>query len=345
MSTALPAALAGLAIDYIGFQVDSLSESTAEFVDRYGFISDTATAAGSVRLRQGDITIVLTTSDDPDHPARKYVAAHGDGIADIALTTSDARAAFAAAVRRGARPVTHPAVDPDTGAVTATIGAFGDVVHTFVQHGAARRGVAPLSAARLATVDHIAVCVQPGRLTATVEFYRDTLGFAVVYEERVVVGDQAMLSTVVQNDAGGVTLVLIEPDPTASPGQIDAFLRDHGGPGVQHLAFGTDDIVQSVGALRARGVRFLRAPDAYYTLLAGRAALDRHTVPELRARDILVDTDHDGQLFQIFTRSTHSRGTYFAEIIERQGARTFGSGNIRALYEAVELEHEGSAIR
>ncbi|WP_280396194.1 4-hydroxyphenylpyruvate dioxygenase [Nocardia brasiliensis] len=358
MNDELPVALTGLTVNHVEFYVDDLSAHTTELADGYGFtvagVTDPAATgadSGSLALRQRDITLMLTEGYTAAHPATGYVAAHGAGVADIALATADAGAAFAAAVARGARPVLEPVVYPGTDSVIATIGAFGDVVHTFVEHGPSAahrlppglRIVAPLAHSepdtRLATLDHIAVCVEPGRLEPTVEFYREVLGFRAIYEERVVIGAQAMLSTVVQNDCGTVTLVLVEPEDATAPGQLNTFLRDHGGPGIQHLAFSTDDIVTSVAALRGRGIECLRTPATYYTLLVDRLEPDSYTVSQLQELDILVDEDHDGQLFQIFTRSTHPRGTYFSEIIQRRGARTFGSGNIKALYTAVELDH------
>jgi 4-hydroxymandelate synthase len=150
-----------------------------------------------------------------------------------------------------------------------------------------------------------------------------------------------MESTVVQSRSGAVTLTLIEPDESAAPGQIDEFLKSHQGPGVQHVAFSTRDAVRAVRILGRRGVAFLTTPPAYYDLLRERVHLPDSKVESLRATSVLVDEDHDGQLFQIFTASTHPRHTLFFEVIERQGARTFGSANIKALYEAVERERTG----
>jgi len=147
-----------------------------------------------------------------------------------------------------------------------------------------------------------------------------------------------MDSKVVQSRSGAVTFTLIEPDLSQQPGQIDDFLRNHGGAGVQHIAFAAEDIVKAVGLITSRGVEFLDTPASYYSLLPRRLRLARHTVDELQGLNVLVDEDHDGQLFQIFSRSVHPRNTLFLEVIERLGARTFGSGNIKALYEAVELQ-------
>jgi 4-hydroxymandelate synthase len=194
-------------------------------------------------------------------------------------------------------------------------------------------------APRLGTVDHLAVCLPTGDLDPAVEFYESVLGFRTVFEDHTVLGEQAMSSKVVQSPSGTVTIVLLEPDPAAAQlGQIDEFVKDHGGPGVQHVALTSDDIVAAVTALAERGIRFLDTPDTYYRMLADRLPLSTHALDELRRLGILADSDHSGQLFQIFTRSTHERGTLFFEIIERRGATTFGTGNIKALYEAVEVE-------
>ncbi|GGV12623.1 VOC family protein [Streptomyces spectabilis] len=198
----------------------------------------------------------------------------------------------------------------------------------------------------LVEVDRVAVCLEAGDLDATALFYRRALGFQEVFQERIVVGDQAMESKVVRSAVtGAVTLTLVEPDPRAKAGQIDEFLKSHHGPGVQHLAFSGDDAVRAVRTLAARGVTFLKTPGTYYDLLGERIGLRTHALDELRATNLLVDEDHGGRLFQIFTASAHPRDTLFHEVIERQGARTFGSANIKALYEAVELERTGRAGR
>ncbi|MEU5436807.1 4-hydroxyphenylpyruvate dioxygenase [Streptomyces sp. NPDC020719] len=352
----------GLRLDHVGFSVGDLAEATEFFVNNYGLgvyaqSTSPVEADGSVRahaLGRRDIRFVLTDSRGTDHPASAYVERHGDGVSDIALSVPDAAAAFAEAVRRGARPVAEP--QERDGVVTASITAFGDVTHTFVQrpdgmNPAVLPGLSPVgqdreaeaagaAAAGLHTVDHFAVCLEPGQLVPTVEFYERVLDFAMVFTERIVVGGQAMDSKVVQSRSGAVTLTLIEPDTSREPGQIDKFIKEHGGAGVQHIAFATDDIVRDVDLLGAEGLAFLKTPAAYYDQVPDRLDLLRHSVDQLRALNILVDEDQDGQLLQIFTKSVHPRGTLFFELIERLGARTFGSGNIKALYSAVELEME-----
>ncbi|MFI1952406.1 4-hydroxyphenylpyruvate dioxygenase [Streptomyces xinghaiensis] len=360
--TDLPATapLNDLAIDYVEMYVDDLEAAAAAWTGQYAFtVAGTGGTAGhrGIALRQGRVLLVLTAADAADHPAAAYVAAHGDGVADIALRTADVTAAFEAAVAAGARPVREPVRHEGGGpAVTAAIGGFGDVVHTLVQRAPgespglpagfvpAQRREEPGAPAGvgLLDIDHIAVCLTAGDLDGTARFYQRALGFREIYQERIVVGAQAMESRVVQSaETGAVTLTLIEPDPEAQPGQIDDFLKSHHGPGVQHLAFSSDDAVGAVRALSGRGVGFLRTPGTYYDLLGERIGLRTHTLDDLRATNLLVDEDHGGQLFQIFTASTHPRRTIFYEVIERRGARTFGSSNIKALYEAVELERTG----
>ncbi|GAA1240442.1 4-hydroxyphenylpyruvate dioxygenase [Kitasatospora nipponensis] len=347
-----------LGISHVECHVADLATATADLVDRYGFRAvarATDTDADSLVLRQGRITLVLTEARSSGHPAADYVRAHGDGVADIALTCPDVPALFADALARGAVPIAPPRLHPD-GRHTAVIGGFGDVVHTLVEPAAGDEGgralppgFTPLPAADqvapqdelLDELDHFAICVTAGQLAATVAYYTEVLDFAVVFTELIRVGAQAMESTVVQSASGQVTFTLIEPDTSGEAGQIDRFLAEHGGPGVQHVAYRSGDIVRAVGTLRERGVEFLAVPDAYYTLLADRLDLARHSTSELHELSVLVDEDHDGQLFQIFTRSTHPRRTLFHEVIERFGARTFGNGNIKALYEAVEAERAG----
>ncbi|MFF7474795.1 4-hydroxyphenylpyruvate dioxygenase [Streptomyces sp. NPDC008092] len=349
--------LGDLSIDYVEMYVEHLESAAFDWADRYGFtVAGTSDCAGhrSVALRHGRITLVLTQAVSDQHPASAYVAAHGDGVADIALRTADVGAAFAAATANGALVHRHPARHPDRPKVTAAVHGFGDVVHTLVQRYPGegpglpagfvpdpRAAAEPAGDVGLADIDHVAVCLDTGDLEPTVDYYLDTLGFRDIFEERIVVGAQAMLSRVVQSRSGTVTLTLIQPDPTADPGQIDEFLKSHQGAGVQHLAFSSPDAVRSVRALGRRGVTFLSTPSAYYDLLEGRIDLGPQRLADLRATNVLADEDHGGRLFQIFTASSHPRHTLFFEVIERQGAKTFGSSNIKALYEAVELERTG----
>ncbi|MGW2050535.1 4-hydroxyphenylpyruvate dioxygenase [Streptomyces sp. NPDC001858] len=349
-------------LDYVEMYVRDLDAQIAHWRDRYGFVE--AAVGGSPEqgfraavLSQGAMRLVLTEATAEGHPASDFVLAHGEGIANIALRTADVRTAFGQAVENGAQalaePVEHPGDDVE---LSATVSGFGDVVHTLVQRRSSTGAglppgfrTLPAGSAthsdqraddglRLLEIDHFAVCVNVGDLEPMVELYEKAFGFREIFEERIVVGSQAMLSKVVQSRSGEVTFTVLQPDPTADPGQIDEFLKNHVGSGVQHVAFAGDDVVRSVRALSARGVEFLTTPAAYYGLLKQRISLTRHPLESLQQLNILVDEDHGGQMFQLFTRSTHPRRTLFFEVIERCGAETFGSSNIKALYEAVELE-------
>jgi 4-hydroxymandelate synthase len=336
-----------LVLDHVGFYVSDLAATRSWWTGSFGF-SEYARADDSVGLGSNQIHLVLTEPHG-DHPGNAYLAEHGDGVSDIALRTADATAAFDEAVRRGATPISAPTRHGEL--ITATIRGFGDVAHTFVQRAdgvdeRALPGFRPVpvgtgpSTYSLGEVDHFAVCVEAGTVDATVEFYEQVLDFELIFIERVEVGTQAMTTKVVQSRSGSVTFTLIEPDVTRDPGHIDGFLADHRGAGVQHIAFTTDSIVEAVAAVRNNGVEFLGTPAMYYQLLPERVELARYTVEELKQLNVLVDEDHDGQLYQIFTKSVHPRNTIFMELIERLGARTFGSGNIASLYEAVELERQ-----
>lgn len=349
-------ALHDMSIDYVEFYVGDIARSLTWLVDGYGFAvrasSDPAASAiRSVNLGQGEIELLLTTSTE-DHPVRAYTQRHGDGVANIGIRVRNAAGAFGEAVRRGARPIMQPVTE---GAVTtAAVAGFGDVTHTFVQRPADvtvadMRGLARLpdgdstTDVGLRRVDHFAVCVEPGSLDRTVEYYLRALDFDLTLTERIVTGDQAMSIKVVQSKSRAVTLTLVEADTSMATGQIDEFLKNHGGAGVQHLAFSTGDILTSVGELANRGVELLPTPAAYYTALADRMQPERHSVEQLRELNILVDEDHDGQLYQIFARSVHPRKTIFLEIIERAGATTFGSSNIKNLYDSVEKQRNQRA--
>ncbi|MEU8261839.1 4-hydroxyphenylpyruvate dioxygenase [Micromonospora sp. NPDC048999] len=303
----------------------------------------------SLLLAHADIRMLLTTGLTAEHPASTYVQRHGDGIAVVALEVDDVAGAYAELVDRGATGVTPPRTftGADAEVVIAEVGGFGDVLHRLVQRRGDRSeflpgAIEPLPPGGddklLAEIDHLAVCVPPGQLDETVRHYEQVFGFTQTFEEHVEVAGQAMNSKVVQSPSGRVTVVLLEPDTSRRPGQIEDFLRWHAGAGVQHLGLRTDDIVTAVGALADRGVRFAGTPAAYYDDLERRVGPIDAPLDRLRDLSILVDSDHGGQLLQIFTESMHVRRTLFLELIERRGATTFGSGNIKALYEAKERE-------
>ncbi|MGF1426898.1 4-hydroxyphenylpyruvate dioxygenase [Kitasatospora sp. LaBMicrA B282] len=330
-------------IDHVEFHVADAPAAAAELAGAFGFrATDPAPAAlppgrRAVLLEQGEIRLLLSSATDPRDPAAEFVRRHGDGVAVLALSCADAAAAFRRAVEAGAAPLAEPAAQVLDGRteVTAAVQGFGDVALRFVQ----RSGPQPAAGAPaglLAALDHVAVCVPAGELKSSVALLEQALGLRPIFHEYIEVGSQAMDSTVVQSGSGHVTLTLIEPDTSRSPGQIDGFLGRHQGVGVQHLAFRTEDIARAVETFQQAGVRFLSTPGGYYDRLAERLGGCELPLEVLRRLNILVDRDHGGQLFQIFTASVHERRTFFLEIIDRRGALTFGTANIKALYEAVE---------
>ncbi len=314
-------------IAHIEMYVADARARACDYIQGYGFgVLGAESRTGeyeTVTLQSAQTTLVLTQGHCADHPAAEFVERHGDGVADIALHVADAKASMRTALAAGARPAR-------TG-----IAAFGDITHSFVDTArpvpSAASGPSVLGLPR---IDHVAVCLETGDLDRTVEFYKRALGWRQIFAENIDVGAQAMQSKVVQSWSGGITLTLLQPKAGTEPGQINDFLASNGGAGVQHIALAVHDILRAVDELSSRGVKFLNTPGTYYSELARRISFPGHPISSLHERGILADQDHDGQLFQIFTRSQHPRGTFFMEIIERQGARTFSS-NIRKLYEAL----------
>jgi 4-hydroxymandelate synthase len=305
----------------------------------------------SLLLRQGEIQIVLTSGLVADHPATEYVSKHGDGVAVVAIGVDDVAGAYRQLVERGARPLSPPEqyVADDVKVVVAEVSGFSDVTHRLVERHGPQREFLPGAievtesdphgdGKLLRTIDHLAICVPAGTLTPTAKYYEDVFGFNQIFEEYIEVGGQGMDSKVVQSPSQHVTFTLIEPDPERRAGQIDDFITWHAGAGVQHVAFGTDDIVTAVSTLADHGVRFLGTPASYYDTLEERVGHLDAPLEDLRRLGVLVDRDHWGQLLQIFTETMHIRRTLFLEIIERRGALTFGSGNIKALYAAKQRE-------
>lgn len=345
-------------IDHVEFYVGDAEKTASHLCDAFGFevrgrggLETGETQCRSVLLSQREITIVVTSALGDGHPAADYVRRHGPGVAYIGMTTSDASVAFAEAVDRGAAPAGEPITLGQAAGERVTVAAVegpSDIGYRFVTRESPDAPFAPGVIEEtglrgephglLRAVDHVALCVRGGGLASSVRCYEEVFGFSETFEDRILIGSQAMNSKVVQNSSGEVTFVILEPDTSLEPGRIDDFLRAHDGPGVQHLAFLTGDIVAATRDLTSRGIRFLPTPASYYKALPSRLGPTGIPVEDLQELSILADRDQWGTLFQIFTESKHPRRTYFWELIDRRGARTFGNDNITALYEAVERE-------
>jgi 4-hydroxyphenylpyruvate dioxygenase len=302
-------------------------------------------------LEQGRIRIVLTGALTPGHDIGRHVAAHGDGVKVIALSVPDAAHAYREAVARGAEGVREPweASDEHGALRLATIATYGETLHTFVDRSAyhgpflpgyvARSGES--SGAGLLAIDHIVGNVELGEMDRWVRFYEDVFGMREMIhfsDEDISTEYSALMSKVVTSGNGRIKFPLNEPAEGKRKSQIDEYLEYYGGPGAQHIAVATRDIVHCVEQLQARGVEFLKTPETYYDEVPGRVGEIAESLEDLRRLGILVDRDDEGYLLQIFTKPIGDRPTVFLEVIERHGARGFGDGNFKALFEAIERE-------
>jgi 4-hydroxyphenylpyruvate dioxygenase len=343
--------------DYIEFYVGNAAQAAHFYRSALEF--KTTARAGletgvrdrvSILLEQNDIRLLLTAAQGPDSPIAHHVSLHGDSVKDVAFLVDDVEKVFTQVVANGAKPVSAPTrLQDDHGHVLkATVRAYGDTVHSFIQreayHGPFLPGFEALtdrgsgSRIGLREVDHLAICAEAGMLGELVEFYCGVFGFHESHHEDVASEYSAMNSKVVEDRTGRIKFPIVEPAPGRRKSQISEYLSYHYGPGVQHIALLADDIISSVRFLRDNDIEFLQTPDSYYDLLesrVGRIDIDQKAIREL---GILVDRDDWGYLMQTFTRPLHSRPTIFLEIIQRKAARGFGAGNIKALFEAVERE-------
>lgn len=329
-------------IEYVELYAGNERAAVEYFVSSFGFTpiaESTDSGRHSTLLRQGTVQLVVTAGRGTE----EFLEAHGDGFVDIAFACDDVAAVRERAIAAGASPITSA---PGGQAVS---GAFG-VRHSLVARSAGGRAPAghdwvrfPDTAERtpaghIRLLDHVAVCVESGALTDVVDFYGDAFGLPRYSSEYVEVGEQGLDSIVVRSTSGGITFTILEQDPKKKPGQLEGFLSRYAGPGVQHLAFLVDDIVSAVRDFGDSGVDFLSTPRAYYDMLAERLPAIRGEITDLRATNVLADRDEWGYLLQLFTRSPYPRNTVFYELVQRRGARGFGSSNIKALYEAVERD-------
>lgn len=284
-------------------------------------------------LDSGTATIAVRRDADPVHDA--FVANHGSGVGCIWLAGLDRATTLDACAKAGISPIarTHPV----TGELRPAVPLLGDVLVGLEDPSDRIPHSTDTDPAQdVISVDHFAVCLPRGELATTCALLERALGLQDIFEANIVVGRQAMVSKVMQSHDRSLTLTIIEPGG-GDPGQIDNYLERNRGAGIQHIAVLVRDALDAVDSASARGVHFLSTPDAYYRNLPEGLGL-RHAISDLADRGLLVDTDDHGALYQVFTESRLPRRTLFYEVIERDGARTFGTGNIRALYEAVEQE-------
>lgn len=347
--------------DFVEFYVGNARQAAYYYRAAFGFHliayrgPETGTRdRASYVLQQNKIRFVLTTPLRPDHPIAQHIQVHGDGVQNIALWVDDAESAWRETTSRGARGVTEPmTIEDEHGKVRlCSIAAYGDTVHTFVERSA-YSGVFlpgfiempsedPVSRPTgLRFIDHMVGNVGWNQMNEWVDFYRNVMGFQLwkhFDDADISTEYSALMSKVMANGNGRVKFPINEPAEGRRKSQIEEYLEFYNGPGVQHIAMATDDIIETVSRLRSQGVEFLRVPTTYYEELEQRVGQIDEPLDRLADLGILVDRDDEGYMLQIFTRPVEDRPTLFYEVIQRKGSRSFGKGNFKALFEAIERE-------
>lgn len=348
--------------DHIELYVGNAKQSAHYYQHAFGFefVAYAGPETGqrehvSYVLQQGKIRLVLTTSLNPNNPIAEHVHRHGDGVKVLALWVDDAAKAYTETTQRGAISVTPPSTTADQfgEAVTASIKTYGDTIHTFIERKnytgpflpgfVQARSPFKATSAGLKYVDHCVGNVALGEMNNWVKFYEDVMGFRllITFDDNDISTEYtALMSKVVSNKNEFIKFPINEPALGKKRSQIDEYLDFYQGAGVQHIAIATDDIIQTVSGLRSRGVEFLPIPPVYYDDLLQRVGEIDEDIQPLRDLNILVDRDEEGYLLQIFTKPVEDRPTLFYEIIQRKGAKSFGKGNFKALFEAIEREQE-----
>lgn len=346
--------------DFVEFYVGNAKQASHYYRTAFGFQlvayrgPETGTRDRATYLmQQNKVRLLLTSPLTPEHPAAAHIAQHGDGVRDIALWVDDAREAFKVAVERGAKPVQKPTVLRDDAGevVIAAIHTYGDTIHSLVERrnykGLFLPGFQPVSPryspspVGLQYVDHCVGNVELGAMNTWVSFYQDVMGFRnlISFDDKDISTEySSLMSKVVASGNDRIKFPINEPAQGRKKSQIDEYLDFYRGPGVQHLAIATDNIIETVTALRERGVDFLQVPKAYYDSVLDRVGHIDEDLAPLKDLGILIDRDDEGYLLQIFSKPVEDRPTLFYEIIQRKGAKSFGKGNFKALFEAIERE-------
>jgi 4-hydroxyphenylpyruvate dioxygenase len=347
--------------DHIEFYVGNAKQAAHFYQSAFGFqaLAYAGPETGlkdrcSYVLQQGKIRLVLTGPLRSSGPVADHVTQHGDGVKVLALGVTDAYSAFEETVVRGAKPWLEPATvnDADGSLRMSGICTYGETIHLFVERQAYRGPFLPgyriweprynPAPVGLQHVDHCVGNVGWNRMNDTVAWYEQVMGFTNILsfdDKQINTEYSALMSKVMSSGNGFVKFPINEPAEGKKKSQIEEYLEFYGGEGVQHIALATGDIVATVKLLRARGVEFLPAPpDTYYEELTSRVGRIHEEIHLLRQLGILVDRDEEGYLLQIFTKPVEDRPTLFFEIIQRKGAKSFGAGNFKALFEAIERE-------
>ncbi|MBN1338525.1 MAG: 4-hydroxyphenylpyruvate dioxygenase [Bacteroidales bacterium] len=309
----------------------------------------------SYALRQGKVTFIFTTALIPDSDIAEHCKQHGDGVKTIALWVDDARKSFDETVKRGGKPFMEPLVlsDENGEVVISGIHTYGETVHLFVERKNYQGVFLPgfvkwetgyqTREAGFKYIDHMVGNVNWGEMDKWAAFYRDVMGFSqlISFDDKDISTQYtALMSKVMANSNMRIKFPINEPAAGLNKSQIEEYIDFYRGSGVQHVALATDNIIHTVAELRNRGVEFLYVPDAYYETLPDRVGKIDENLDDIKSLNILVDRDEEGYLLQIFTRPVEDRPTVFYEIIQRKGAKSFGKGNFKALFESIEREQQ-----
>ena len=356
-----------LGTDYVEFYVGNAKQSAHFYKTAFGFQSyaykglETGSKDSvSYVLKQDKIRLVLTTPLNSKSPINDHIVKHGDGVKVIALRVEDARSAYEETTKRGAKSYMEPVVEKDEigEVVRAGIYTYGETVHMFVERKNYNGQFLPgfqkwesdynPTPVGLKYIDHMVGNVGWGQMNKWVKWYEEVMGFVnfLSFDDKQIHTEySALMSKVMSNGNGRIKFPINEPAKAAKRSQIEEYLDFYEGSGVQHIAVATDDIVETVSQLRARGVEFLPPPpQAYYDMIPERLGehmeMMKEDISKLQELSILVDADEEGYLLQIFTKPVEDRPTLFFEIIQRMGARGFGAGNFKALFESIEREQQ-----
>ena len=346
--------------DFIEFYVGNAKQAAHYYQTAFGYklIAYAGPETGqkdvsSYVLQQGKIRLVLSTALSPDHDISDHVRKHGDGVKVLALWVDDARKSYEETVKRGAKPALKPEVFSDQygQVVISAIHTYGETIHKFVERKNYKGVFLPgfekatsqieVEPVGLQFVDHCVGNVELGQMNHWVEFYQNVMGFDLLltFDDKDISTEySALMSKVVSNGNGYIKFPINEPADGKKKSQIEEYLDFYHGPGVQHIAVHTPDILKTVAALRKNGVDFLYVPDNYYEDVLERVGDIDEKIEDLKELNILVDRDDEGYLLQIFTKPVEDRPTLFYEIIQRKGAKSFGKGNFKALFESIERE-------
>ncbi len=349
-------------VDYVEHYVSNAKQAAHYYITTFGFelkaysgLETGVRDRSSYYLEQGNIRFVITAPLNSSSPIAKFVHKHGDGVRDIAMHVEDVDRAFNESVKRGAEPVSEPhSISDENGTIRrAAIKTYGDVIHSFINRSEYNGLFFPKFVAKESSiqadpvgvefVDHCVGNVELGEMDTWVAFYRDVLGFTqyISFDDKDISTEYtALMSKVMAGGRGMIKFPINEPADGKKKSQIEEYLDFFEGPGVQHIALLTGDVIDTVTKLRERGVEFLKVPTTYYEELEDRVGKIEEPIEVLEDLGILVDRDDEGYLLQIFTKPVVDRPTLFYEIIQRKGARGFGKGNFKALFEAIEREQE-----